>query len=137
MLHRKIFLCIFYLLSSAYAGICRTDLADLPDTLQFPFMLQHVPDATPVTVFFSKGIIIIQGFGLPAAGNPCRSAAHTFPSSITIPCLICPVMKKNYVWQTNASSRSSLLHIILLDVLDVFVSFKIFLMSEMTCFNQK
>ena len=136
MLHRKN-PCIFHLLSSAYAGICRTDLADLPHTPQLPSIPRHVPDATPVTVFFSKGIIIIYAFRLIANTAYVKMLLLLFASSITIPCLICPVMKKNYVWQTNASSRSSLLHIILLDVLDVFVSFKIFLMSEMTCFNQK
>lgn len=38
---------------------------------------------------FSKGIIIIQTFKISATDIPCRGAAHTFPSSTTIPCLIC------------------------------------------------
>ena len=44
----------FFILSPrCETGVCRTGLSRPPDTLQYPFPLQHVPDATLVTVFLS------------------------------------------------------------------------------------
>ena len=51
----------FFILSPrCETGVCRTGLSRPPDTLQYPFPLQHVPDATLVAVFLCKGIIIIR-----------------------------------------------------------------------------
>lgn len=75
---------------------------------------------------FSKGIIIIQTFGISATDIPCRGAAHTFPSSITIPCLICNHPVKIYRPQTNTSWRSSWPLIIPKECFECFVSSKIF-----------
>ena len=44
---------IFILSPRCETGVCRTGLSRPPDTLQYPFPLQHVPDATLVTVFLS------------------------------------------------------------------------------------
>jgi len=76
---------VFYYSIPLCPGVCKTDPADSPDTLQHPFTLQHALDATPVIVFYDKGIIIIQTFKLSAKIVHAGMPLIPFPSSIMIP----------------------------------------------------
>ena len=130
---------VFHSLCPVWNGICRTGPGRPPDTLQHPVPLQHVPDATLVAVFsISKGIIIIQTFRFPATGNPCRSAAHTFPSSITIPCLICLLISLK-IMPADKYIMAQLMapHHSLKNGSNVLCPLRYFIMSEVTCSVQK
>lgn len=90
--HNSKNICLVWLffLSPVWIGVCRTGPADCLTpcgTLSRRSMHQTLPWLPCFR--FSKGIIIIQLFGISATDIPCRGAAHTFPSSITIPCSIC------------------------------------------------
>lgn len=129
---------VFHSLCPVWNGICRTGPADrlTPcSALSCCSMSQALPW---LPCFLSKGIIIIQTFRLPATGSLCRSAAHTFPSSITIPCLICLLIclkimpaDKYIMAQLIAPHHSSK------NGLNVSCPLRYFIMSELTCSIQK
>lgn len=107
-----------------YVGLARPDHLTPCSTLSRCNMHQTLPWLPCFR--FSKGIIIIQTFGISATDIPCRGAAHIFPSSITIPCSICNHPVKIYCPQTNTSWRSSWPLIIPKECFECFVSSKIF-----------
>ncbi len=96
-------------------GVCRTDPADRLTPCSSLSCCSMSQTLLWLPCFlFSKGIITIQSFKPSATDGPCRSAAHTFPSSITIPCPICLLLcLRLCVLQTSISSRSSWLLITL------------------------
>ena len=107
-----------------YVGLARPDHLTPCSTLSRCNMQQTLPWLPCFR--FSKGIIIIQTFGISTTDIPCRGAAHTFPSSITIPCSVCNHPVKIYRPQTNTSWRSSWPLIIPKECFECFVSSKIF-----------
>lgn len=93
----------FNLLSTG-VGRSMWDWPDRPhDTLRHPFPPQHAPGKRPATmIIYGWSIIIIQLLSCrflqaPLSLMPAKTnldslygtAAHTFPSSITIPCFTC------------------------------------------------
>lgn len=71
-------------------GVCRTDPADRLTPCSSLSCCSMSQTLLWLPCFlFSKGIITIQSFKPSATDGPCRSAAHTFPSSITIPRFTC------------------------------------------------
>ena len=82
----------FFILSPrCETGVCRTGLSRPPDTLQYPFPLQHVPDATLVTVFLSVKVSLssrVSDYLPPVthAGVPLTLSFFYYDSLSDLPC---------------------------------------------------